>query len=126
MASSTTLRVINYRLTTTPVKQLPYLVDFLASSLGECGDILSASPRQKNGQPEADNALQVHKLKTRVASLLQDRNIEGRWSAVILIKTLVEAGQWEILRESEPWVRGLINILAVSRIDFLPEYARYR
>ncbi|OXV07455.1 hypothetical protein Egran_04780 [Elaphomyces granulatus] len=112
MASPTTLRVINYRLTTTPVKQLPYLVDFLASSLGECGDILSASPRQKNGQPEADNALQVHKLKTRVTSLLQDRNIEGRWSAVILIKTLVEAGQWEILRESEPWVRGLINILA--------------
>lgn len=115
MASSTTLRVINHRLTTIPVNRLPYLVDFLASSLGECGDILSASPHQKNGQSEADNALQVHKLKTRVTSLLLDRTIEGRWSAIILIKALVEAGQWEILRESEPWVHGLLNILAVSQ-----------
>ncbi|KAF7597365.1 hypothetical protein BBP40_006306 [Aspergillus hancockii] len=48
---------------------------------------------------------------TRLASLLQDRSPEGRWTAVVLVKAVMEAGQWEILRGCEPLVRGLIAIL---------------
>ncbi|KAJ5198829.1 Armadillo-like helical [Penicillium cf. griseofulvum] len=110
--SSTTLRAITHRLTTTPVEQLPPIASFLATSLSDCAGLLSTPQTQKSGKSDSDNAVQIHKLKTRLASLLQDRSVEGRWTAVILVKATVEAGQWEILRGYEPIVRSLISILA--------------
>lgn len=111
--ASTTLRAVTHRLTTTPVDQLPSIAAFLAASLSDCAELLSAPQAQKPGKGDSDHAVQIHKLKTRLASLLQDRSVEGRWTAVVLVKATVEAGQWEILRGYEPIVRGLIGILAV-------------
>lgn len=111
--SSTTLRAITHRLTTTPVEQLPSIASFLATSLNDCAELLSTPQTQKSGKSDSENAIQIHKLKTRLASLLQDRSVEGRWTAVVLVKATVEAGQWEILRGYEPIVRSLISILAV-------------
>ncbi|KAL2814596.1 rRNA processing/ribosome biogenesis-domain-containing protein [Aspergillus granulosus] len=105
------LRAVNHRLTTLPVQQLPAVAASLAASIAECGELLSAPQSQKNGKTDSDHAVQVHKLVTRLSSLLQDRTFEGRWTAVVLVKALVEAGQWEILRGSEPFVRGLMGIL---------------
>ncbi|GIK00468.1 hypothetical protein Aspvir_004493 [Aspergillus viridinutans] len=110
--ASTTLRAVTHRLTTTPVDQLPQIASFLATSLSDCGELLSATQNQKTGKSESDNAVQIHKLKTRLASLLQDRSFEGRWTAVVLVKATVEAGQWEVLRGCEPLVRNLVAILA--------------
>ncbi|KAJ5099787.1 hypothetical protein N7532_006788 [Penicillium argentinense] len=110
--ASTTLRAVTHRLTTTPVEQLPSIASFLATSLNDCAELLSAPQNQKPGKTDSDNAVQIHKLKTRLASLLQDRSVEGRWTAVVLVKATVEAGQWEILRGYEPIVRSLIGILA--------------
>lgn len=110
---SMSLHAVNHRLTNVPVKQLPHLASCLASSISNCGELLSTPQSQKSGKTDSDNAVQVHKLITRLGSLLQDRTYEGRWTAVVLVKALVEAGQWEILRSSEPFVRGLISILAV-------------
>ncbi|GIJ85541.1 hypothetical protein Asppvi_004400 [Aspergillus pseudoviridinutans] len=110
--ASTTLRAVTHRLTTTPVDQLPQIASFLASSLSDCRELLSATQNQKTGKSESDNAVQIHKLKTRLASLLQDRSFEGRWTAVVLVKATVEAGQWEVLRGCEPLVRSLVAILA--------------
>ncbi|OQD71885.1 hypothetical protein PENPOL_c001G04964 [Penicillium polonicum] len=110
--SSTTLRAVTHRLITTPVEQLPSIASFLATSLSDCAELLSTPQTQKSGKSDSDNAVQIHKLKTRLASLLQDRSVEGRWTAVILVKATVEAGQWEILRGYEPIVRSLISILA--------------
>ncbi|RAL10026.1 uncharacterized protein BO97DRAFT_394845 [Aspergillus homomorphus CBS 101889] len=107
------LHAVNHRLTNIPVKQLPPLASSLAASLSNCGELLS-TPQSQKSKSDSDNAVQVHKLMTRLASLLQDRSVEGRWTAVVLVKTLVEAGQWEVLRGSEPFVRGLIGILAKS------------
>lgn len=111
--SSTILRAVTHRLTTTPVDQLPSITAFLAASLSDCSELLSAPQAQKPGKGDSDHAVQIHKLKTRLASLLQDRTVEGRWTAVVLVKATVEAGQWEILRGYEPIVRGLVGILAV-------------
>ncbi|RDH35195.1 rRNA processing/ribosome biogenesis-domain-containing protein [Aspergillus welwitschiae] len=111
---SMSLHAVNHRLTNVPVKQLPHLASCLASSISNCGELLSTPQSQKSGKTDSDNAVQVHKLITRLGSLLQDRTYEGRWTAVVLVKALVEAGQWEILRSSEPFVRGLISILAKS------------
>ncbi|KAJ0420860.1 rRNA processing/ribosome biogenesis-domain-containing protein [Aspergillus carlsbadensis] len=105
------LRAINHRLTSLPAQQLPAVAASLAASISECGELLSAPQSQKTGRTDSDHAVQVHKLVTRLSSLLQDRTFEGRWAAVVLIKALVEAGQWEILRGSEPFVRGLMGIL---------------
>ncbi|CAG7962234.1 unnamed protein product [Penicillium salamii] len=109
--TSATLRAITHRLTTTPVEQLPSKAALLATSLNDCAALLSA-PQNQKGKSDSDNAVQLHKLKTRLASLLQDRSVEGRWTAVVLVKAAVEAGQWEILRGYEPIVRSLIGILA--------------
>ncbi|CAG8113444.1 unnamed protein product [Penicillium olsonii] len=110
--TSATLRAITHRLTTTPVEQLPSKAALLATSLNDCAALLSAPQAQKSNKSDSDNAVQIHKLKTRLASLLQDRTVEGRWTAVVLVKAAVEAGQWEILRGYEPIVRSLIGILA--------------
>lgn len=108
-----TLRAVNHRLTNLPVQKLPALAASLAASISECGELLSTSQSQKAGKADSEHGIQVHKLVTRLSSLLQDRSFEGRWVAVVLVKALVEAGQWEILRGSEPFVRGLMSILNV-------------
>ena len=112
--TTTSLRAVTHRLTTTPIQQLPPIASFLATSLSDCGELLSAPQNQKAGKTESDNALQIQKLKTRLASLLQDKSFEGRWTAVVLMKATVEAGQWEVLRGCEPLVRSLIGVLAVG------------
>lgn len=66
-----------------------------------------------SSEGETEAAIQVHKLKTRLNSLLQDRKYECRWTAVVLVKAYVEAGQWEALRGCEPLVRSMIGILKV-------------
>lgn len=114
--TSTTLRAIAHRLTTTPVEQLPSIASFLATSLTDCAELLSTPQTQKPGKNDSENTVQVHKVKTRLVSLLQDRTVEGRWTAVVLAKALVEAGQWEVLRGYEPIVRGLIGTLAVRQL----------
>ena len=111
--ASTSLRAITHRLTTTPANELPHVASFLAASLNDCGEILAAPQSRQNTISEAGNGLQVHKLKARLTSLLHDRSFEGRWTAVVLIKATLEVGQWEILRQCEPWVRGLLGILSV-------------
>lgn len=85
---------------------------FLASALSDCSE-LSAQSEHSKKTADNNDGLQVNKLKARLTSLLQDRSVEGRWTAVVLIKALLEAGRWEILRDCGPWVRGLLAILSV-------------
>ncbi|EGE79865.1 hypothetical protein RJZ56_005838 [Blastomyces dermatitidis] len=114
MAAPTCLRAATHRLLTTPAKELPSIAIYLATAFADCGSILSAPQTQKKNPRESDTALLVQKLKARITSLLQDHRVEGRWTAVILVKVVIEAGQWEILRGSEAWVRALLSILARS------------
>ncbi len=110
MAQINPLRPITQRLTSTPVTDLPHIACFLASSIAKCSQILQTASSQASTK-DTDNAVLVHKLKTRVSSLLQDRSHEGRFTAVVLIKAIVEAGGRKNLSSCEPWIRGLIAIL---------------
>ncbi|CRG87082.1 hypothetical protein PISL3812_04097 [Talaromyces islandicus] len=112
MRSSTSLRAITHRLTTTPVQDLPHVAPYVAASLGDCSDIISSPQAKKAANSDDNDALLVNKLKARVTSLVQDRTPQGRWTGVVLVKATVEAGQWEILHECAPWVRGLLSILS--------------
>jgi pre-rRNA-processing protein RIX1 len=114
MSKISSLRAVTHRLNNTPVKELPHIASFLASSIQNCADVLKSTSGQSVGKND-DLALQIHKLKARISSLLQDRSAEGRFTAVILVKATVEAGGREILESCEPWVRGLLAIL--SRAD---------
>ena len=106
------LRPITQKLNSIPVQDLPGLAHFLASSITNCAHIFSvANARTPHGA--SDDALLVHKLRTRISSLLQDRSPQGRWTAVVLVKAVVEAGGWEILKDCEPWARSLLSILGV-------------
>ena len=106
MSQSDPLRALIQRLTSTPVEDLPSIAYFLASSISRC----LAAPKA----PGIDRAALLHKLKTRISSLLQDRAPEGRFAAVVVAKAVLEAGGREILVDSEPWIRGLIGILNKS------------
>lgn len=114
MASTMCLRAAVQQLCNTPTQELPFIATYLASTLSDCGAVLSAPENQKASAGGNDDSLLVQKLKSRITSLLQDRTVEGRWTAVILVKSIVEAGQWEILRGCENWVRGLLAIIGVS------------
>lgn len=113
-ASSTTLRVITQRLAFTPAWQLPNIVVHLASSLTTCKAILATSDSRHQRNDGSDAAILVHKFKTQLSALLQDKNPEARWGAIVLIKATVETGGWEVQRGCGAWVRGLISILSKS------------
>lgn len=111
--SFSSLRVITHRISTTPSSQLPHVAQYLAASIASCRNVLRAS--EKGGQNADESSVLVHKLKTQLSALLQDKSAYARYSAVILIKATVEAGGWSILQSSGPWIRGLVGILGVSR-----------
>lgn len=105
-----TLRAVALRLNSTPVQQLPNLVPYLASQLASCAAIFEAPPDSAK-QDGTDVSVLLHKLKTRISSLLQDRTPEGRWAGTIMAKCTVELGSHEMLQSCAPWVRSLLAIL---------------
>lgn len=109
------LRALCFRLSNTPTSDLPRLTPTLLRHVSRCQVALS-SPAGNAGKADSSASsvqVQVHKLKTQLSTLLNGKSPEGRFSAVVLIKAVVEVGGWEVLRGAEPWVRGLLSILGV-------------
>ena len=104
--SFNTLRAIANRLTATPTELLPQQIGFLANSISSCKVVLS------NSSPSNDESVTIHKLRTKVSALLQDRTPEGRLSGIIIAKALIEHGGQAILGGSANWVRALISCLS--------------
>jgi pre-rRNA-processing protein RIX1 len=100
------LRAICYRLSSSEIGQLPRLVARIHAQLVECRSLLSNT---QNASSEATAA--VHQFKTKISSLLQDRSVQGRWAAVVLVKCTIELGGWQALHQCAPWVRSLVGIL---------------
>lgn len=109
------LRVLCRKLTSIPPAQLPHALPALTRHVIRCKDALSAPHEQK---PKDDASAQgtaglVNKLKTSISTLLNGRSREARFAAIGLVKAVVDVGGWEMLRASEPWVRGLLSIIQV-------------
>ncbi|KAK5092600.1 hypothetical protein LTR70_002011 [Exophiala xenobiotica] len=127
MSSFNALRAIATRLTSTPIDELPQQVGYLSIAVTSCIDIL------RNPSPSNDQSVLLHKLRTRVSALLQDRTVEGRYCGIVIAKALAETGGAAFLSESGSWVRSLISclnkpdpaevksicVIAVSRIYLL-------
>lgn len=105
MSGAGVLRAVANRLTSTSIDELPAQVGYLATSISSCRALL------QNGLSSNDHAPLLHKLKTRVSALLQDRSPEGRFCGIVIAKALVEAGGTSILLDSGNWVRAIISCL---------------
>lgn len=107
--ASSALRAVTFRISSTPTKQLPHLIPWLVNTLLDSKGLLSSTG---SGQArDSNDGVLVHKLKTQITTLLGDKSPEGRWAAVVLIKTTVDIGGWEVLQGSGAWVRTLLGIL---------------
>ncbi|RDW73487.1 hypothetical protein BP6252_07394 [Coleophoma cylindrospora] len=105
------LRLLCLQLSSTPTEQLPRLTPVLLRHVLRCQGPLSSSGNNAAKSDASASSVLVHKLKTQLSTLLNGRSTEGRFAAVVLIKGVVEVGGWEVLRGSEPWIRGLLSIL---------------
>jgi len=103
------LRVLCRLLTSTRPDDLPALTTVLVSHVLRCGGVLSLPAEQKS-KIKTDE----HHLKTQISTLLNGKSPHGRFTAVALVKAVVDVGGWESLQASEPWVKGLLSILQVS------------
>ena len=115
---SNSLGAICQRLTSTPVKKLPPIISYLLQDLVGCRVVLSAPGSSQATRNDSETGVLIHKYKTQISTLLQDKSLEGRWSAVTLIKGTIEVGGWEVLQGAGGWIRGLLSILGV-RLDLL-------
>lgn len=106
--SVASLRAATFRLSTTSPDQLPKVASQVAASVWNCKDVLSASADSKQAK---DASSVVNRFKTQLTTLLQDRTVEGRWAAVVLVKAAVEAGGLELLGKSNTWVKNLLGFL---------------
>jgi len=105
-----TLRALTFRISSTATAQLPQHVPAIAASLANCRTLLS-SPQAAASKTCSESSVAVHKYRTLLSTLLQDRTVQGRWSAIVLIKATIEIGGWETLQKCLPWVRGLLGTL---------------
>jgi pre-rRNA-processing protein RIX1 len=107
------LRVLCFQLSSVPAADLPRLTPTLLRHV-LCCQVPLSSPAGNAAKADASaSSVLVHKLKTQLTTLLNGKSSEGRFAAVVLIKAVVDVGGWEVLRGSEPWVRGLLSVLGV-------------
>jgi pre-rRNA-processing protein RIX1 len=106
-----TLRALSFRISSTPTSQLPQHVPAIAASLANCRSLLSSPQVSGTKATSSEASVAIHKYRTLLTTLLQDRTPQGRWCAIVLIKATIEAGGWETLQKSLPWVRGLLGFL---------------
>jgi pre-rRNA-processing protein RIX1 len=110
------LRNTVQRLTTQRPEDLPQIIPDFQESLRLCSKALAG--QQLQDERGIDLTSHVHKYKTHISTLLQDRNPNSRWAAVVLIKATVEAvvhdgDGWDFLLSIRPWVQSLVDLLAV-------------
>jgi pre-rRNA-processing protein RIX1 len=110
IAEFNTLKALTFRLSSTSTLQLPQQIPAIAASLVNCKSLLS-SEQSSTSKSSPEVSVLVHKYRTLLSTLLQDRTVHGRWAAIVLIKATIEVGGREILEKSLPWVRGLLGIL---------------
>lgn len=103
------LKALSNRIASTPPDRLPRAVSQLAASIwnSRSAFVEPAGPARQHG----DAAAVVHRFRTQLSALLQDRTVGGRWAAVVLVKATLEAGGPDVLSRSNPWVRSLLGIL---------------
>ncbi|KAI0023280.1 rRNA processing/ribosome biogenesis-domain-containing protein [Xylariomycetidae sp. FL0641] len=105
------LRTICRKLTATRPEKLPALLPTLLKDVLRCQEPLSRPQEAKTTEASSESLQLVNKLKVHISTLITGRVAPGHFVGTALAKAVVEAGGWECLRSSEPWVGGMISIL---------------
>ncbi|KAJ4312982.1 hypothetical protein N0V84_009650 [Fusarium piperis] len=108
------LRVLCRKLTSIPPTQLPHALPSLINHVLHCKEPLSAPQERKVKDSSSEGAQLVHKLKASITTHLNGRSREARFTAIGLIKAVVDVGGWEVLRGCGPWVGGLLSVVEKS------------
>ncbi|KPI41431.1 Pre-rRNA-processing protein rix1 [Cyphellophora attinorum] len=96
------LRSVAQRLVVTPIEELPRQAGFLATSLSSCSLL---GEEERNG---IDFSGPLHRIRTRLSSLLQGRSYAERLTAAVVIKSYIETVRPVESNLWESWVRGII------------------
>lgn len=97
---------INSLLAETTPNRIPQLVPRITQQLTTCKTIFNSA--EGSSKTKSDIGVTIHKFKTKLSSFLNDRSVEARWAATVLIKSAIEIGGWEMLKDCKGWVTGLI------------------
>jgi pre-rRNA-processing protein RIX1 len=106
-----TLRALTFRLSSTPIAQLPKQIPAITTLLASCKSLL-LSTQASGSKTSSEASVAVHRYRTAISTLLQDKTIQGRWAAIVLVKATIEIGGWETLQKSLQWVRHLLDFLS--------------
>ncbi|KAL6713197.1 hypothetical protein ACLMJK_009318 [Lecanora helva] len=109
--SFTSLRMVTQRLATTPATQLPHVATILAGFISDNRRAFALNKNESDTKSGSEVQVTIHKLKTQLSTLLEDKSPHARFSAIILIKATIEVGGWNVLQGAARWVRGMISIL---------------
>jgi hypothetical protein len=107
------LRTVTDLLSNSPTGQLPNLIYQLITAVQASKTTLCSAEPFKGSDNASTEAVVLHRFRTQINSLLSGKSPEGRWVAIVLIKTAVELVGWETLQMSGPWVRQMVEIMRV-------------
>lgn len=116
------LRMVTQRLASTSTQRLPHVLPSLVAVLSESKQCFAAAQSTSGGHDASEGPVLIHKLKTQISALLQDRKAEAKYAAIVLIKATVEAGGWSVLQGASAWVKALIGLLGVSSLYMNERY----
>lgn len=107
------LRVLCRKLSSLEPHQLLHSLPILLNHVVRCKQPLSTARDPKAKGEAAEVAGLVNKLKASLTTLVESRVREARFASIALIKAVVDVGGWEVLKDCERWVRGLLSIIQV-------------
>jgi hypothetical protein len=117
------LRIVTQRIAASKAEHLPHITGQLAQLVVSSKDILPGQSNAAAAKAIPDFEVVLHKFKTQLSTLLQDRHSTARWTAVALVKTFIGVGGQDALQDCGPWVRSMVGILGVSAagvVDIVP------
>lgn len=93
------------------IKRLALILKYISS----CRPFFAASGGSLLAD-KSENAVLLHKIKTRITTWSNSKRSEERFGAAVVAKAIIDNGG--LLHESEPWVRGLLGLLPVRISSF--------
>ena len=111
------LKSASQQLTDIPPVQLPHHIPTFTAALFHCRPVLSLSEAELKAKYGPEASVAVHRWKTQLTAVLQNKNPYALLTAVVLIKATIECGGWEVLQGSATWTRLLVGLIGVSETE---------
>ncbi|KAI9892325.1 MAG: hypothetical protein M1814_001525 [Vezdaea aestivalis] len=98
------LNAVVEELSDTRAQDIPLRIPSLVKKLHQCQGLIEHS-----GSASATSA--ISRLNTLITAKLSSRAPEKRWAGIVLVKTVIEWSNWDILSGAGQWTRIILQIL---------------